>query len=41
MNQQVPDEQQTPADQVAENLEFMEHFDYNEDVAFLQKYGRA
>ena len=37
MNQQVPDRNQPPQDQVAEETEM----DYNEDVAFLQKYGRA
>ena len=37
MNQQVPDEQQTPQDQVAES----EEMDYNDDVAYLQKFGRA
>ena len=41
MNQQVPDDQQTPADQVAEELENEEEYDYNEDVAYLQKFGRA
>ena len=41
MNQQVPDEQQTPQDQVAEELENEEDYDYNLDVAYLQKYGRA
>ena len=41
MNQQVPDYQQTPADQVAEELETEEEYDYNLDVAYLQKFGRA
>lgn len=34
MNQQVPDVQQQPVDQVAEDC-------YNDDVAYLRKYGRA
>ena len=41
MNQEVPDAQQTPADQVAEDVNIGDDYDYNEDVAFLQKYGRA
>jgi len=41
MNKQVPDDEQTPADQVAEELEINEEYDYNLDVAYLQKYGRA
>ena len=41
MNQQVPDQQQTPYDQVAEQLELKEEYDYNDDVAYLQKFGRA
>ena len=44
MNQQVPDDEQVPATADAiqnEALEMMEDFDYNDDVAFLQKYGRA
>ena len=39
MNQQVPDDQQTPADQVAEELE--ECYNYMDDVKYLQTYGRA
>ena len=34
MNQQVPDRQQQPVDQVAEDC-------YNEDAEYLRKYGRA
>jgi hypothetical protein len=41
MNQQVPDQDQTAATAMKEDLEMMEDFDYNDDVAFLQKYGRA
>ena len=41
MNQEVPDNEQTPAEQVAEQLENVEEYDYNEDVAYLQKFGRA
>jgi len=41
MNQQVPDEEQTPQDQVAEALDFGSEYDYNEDVAYLQQFGRA
>ena len=41
MNQQVPDNQQKPVDQVAEELESVEEYDYNMDVAYLQKFGRA
>ena len=41
MNQQVPDFQQTPKDQVAEELDTSDEWDYNEDVAYLQKFGRA
>ena len=41
MNQQVPDRDQTPADQVIEELEITEEYDYNLDVAYLQKFGRA
>jgi len=41
MNQQVPDRDQTPADQVAEELEIEEEYDYNLDVDYLQKFGRA
>ncbi len=37
MNQQVPDSEQQPAPQV----ESVEEYDYNEDVAYLQKFGRA
>ena len=37
MNQQVPDRDQTPQDQVAEDTEI----DYNDDVAYLQTFGRA
>lgn len=40
MNQQVPDRQQQPVDQV-ESLEIAEECDYNEDVRYLQKFGRA
>ncbi len=39
MNQQVPDEDQTPADQVAEESE--ECYNYMDDVKYLQTYGRA
>jgi len=41
MNQQIPDREQTPADQVAEELDLQEDYDYNLDVAYLQKFGRA
>ena len=41
MNQQVPDDEQTPQDQVAEQLDLLEEVNYNDDVAYLQKYGRA
>ena len=41
MNQQVPDREQTPADQVAEELDYEEEYDYNLDVDYLQKFGRA
>lgn len=41
MNQQVPDRDQKPVDQVAEELEIQDEYDYNEDVSYLQKYGRA
>ena len=43
MNQQVPDSEQNPAAVagVAEQLENTEEYDYNEDVAYLQKFGRA
>ena len=51
MPQQIPDSQQTPGQEVAEaldeyreayqGLETEEEYDYNLDVAFLQKYGRA
>mgnify|MGYP003675806940 CR=1 FL=1 len=41
MNQQVPDYQQTPQDQVAEELDNQDEYDYNEDVAYLQQFGRA
>ena len=46
MNKQVPDRQQTPQDQMGgdvmpESLEYQEEYDYNEDVAYLQKFGRA
>ena len=41
MNQQVPDSEQTPADQVAEELDFEQEYDYNLDVDYLQKFGRA
>ena len=41
MNQQVPDSEQTPVDQVAEELENEEEYDYNLDVDYLQKFGRA
>ena len=35
------DNQQTPQDQVAEELEVSDEYDYNEDVAYLQQFGRA
>ena len=38
MNQQVPDRDQTAADQ---EVSMGEEYDYNEDVAYLQKFGRA
>ncbi len=41
MRQQVPDKLQTPPEEVAEELEKDEDYDYNLDVAYLQKYGRA
>jgi hypothetical protein len=41
MNQQVPDREQTPQDQVAEELDYQDDYDYNLDVAYLQKFGRA
>jgi len=41
MNQQVPDQEQTPQGQVAEELESCDEYDYNEDVAYLQQFGRA
>ena len=41
MNQQVPDRDQTMADQVSEQLEIFDEIDYNDDVAYLQKFGRA
>ena len=39
MNKQVPDREQTPADQVAEELQ--ECYNYMDDVKYLQTYGRA
>ena len=39
MNKEVPDAEQTPADQVAEELE--ECYNYMDDVKYLQTYGRA
>ena len=33
--------QQQPGQQVAEKIDIWEGYDYNEDVAFLQKFGRA
>jgi len=41
MNQQIPDKEQTPGEQVAEELDLQEDYDYNLDVAYLQKFGRA
>ena len=41
MRQQIPDRFQTPGEQVAEELEKDDEYDYNLDVAYLQKYGRA
>ena len=41
MNQQVPDRDQTPQDQVTEELDLQDDYDYNLDVAYLQKFGRA
>ena len=46
MNRQVPDAIQTPEDgfdlqKQQEQVEFQEQVDYNWDVAYLQKYGRA
>lgn len=38
---QVPDKLQTPADEVAEEVDTSDTYDYNEDVAYLQKFGRA
>ena len=38
---QVPDRLQTPADEVAEEVNTGVEYDYNEDVAYLQKFGRA
>ena len=41
-SQQVPDNLQTPAMQVAEELDTEEEIDYTEfDVAYLQQFGRA
>ena len=41
MNKQVPDRQQQPQDQVGGQVEMPEEMDYNDDVAYLQKFGRA
>ena len=46
MGRQVPDIVQTPEDgfdqqQQQEQVEVKEEVDYNWDVAYLQKYGRA
>ena len=41
MRQQVPDRFQTPGEQVAEELEKEDEYDYNLDVAYLQTFGRA
>ncbi len=41
MRGQVPDKLQTPADEVAEEVDYQQEMDYNDDVAYLQKYGRA
>ena len=41
MPSQVPDYQQTPSQEVAEELETAEEYDYNLDVQYLQVYGRA
>ena len=41
MRGQVPDRLQTPADQVAEEVDNEEEYDYNLDVSYLQKFGRA
>jgi len=44
MRGQVPDKYQTPGEASApmgEQLEIEEDYDYNDDVAYLQKYGRA
>lgn len=46
MSKQVPDIVQTPDDgfdpqQQQEQVDFQEELDYNWDVAYLQKYGRA
>ena len=39
---QVPDSQQLPAQQTAEEVEIIEEIDYTEfDVAYLQQFGRA
>ena len=41
MRQQIPDKLQTPTQEVAEELENNDENDYNEDVAYLQQFGRA
>lgn len=41
MRGEVPDRLQTPADQFSEEVEVQEEYDYNDDVSYLQKYGRA
>ena len=42
MNQQVPDDEQQPSQGgVAEELNLSEEYDYNQDVAYLQQFGRA
>ena len=40
MNKEAPDAQQPPG-AVAEGVDTQEEYDYNLDVAYLQKYGRA
>ena len=41
MRQQVPDRLQTPPEEVAEELDNGDEYDYNLDVAYLQTFGRA
>ena len=41
MYQQVPDKLQKPGEEVAESLENQDDYDYNLDVDYLQKFGRA